>query len=97
MWGVECVRVKGFFSVGFGPGLDSMSPTRSRRSTSMQRGRMAGFPKTGWPGLGRGGIDGYNLHSPPDCGAPTTCSLCPLVVIRAITGCPPSQTILRMF
>ena len=25
-----------------------------------------GFPqKTGWPGLWRGGIGGYNLHSPP--------------------------------
>ena len=34
-----CVRV---FSVGFGPGLDSMSPARSRRSASHAT---AGFPK----------------------------------------------------
>ena len=45
---------------------------------AMQRGRTAGFPKNGWPGLRRGGIDWYNLHSPPpDCGAPTTCRLYP--------------------
>ena len=42
-----CERV---FSVGFGPGLDSMSPA-SRRSASHT--------------AGRGGIDGYNLHSTP--------------------------------
>ena len=41
---------------------------------AMLRGRMAGFPKkTGRPGLRRGGVGGYNLHSvppdsPPDCG-----------------------------
>ena len=47
---------------------------------AMRRGRTAGFPKkTGWPGLRRGGIDGYNLHSPPDCGAPTTRMLYPFV------------------
>ena len=33
---------------------------------AMLRGRTAGFPqKTGWPGLWRGGVGGYNLHSPP--------------------------------
>ena len=58
-----CERV---FSVGFGPGLDSMSPTRSRRSASHAAGTHGWLPKkTGWPGLRRVGIGGYNLHSPP--------------------------------
>ena len=41
---------------------------------AMLRERTAGFPKkTGRPGLRRGGVGGYNLHSvppnsPPDCG-----------------------------
>ena len=52
-----CVRV---FSVGFGPGLDSMSPARSRRSAShapqMRRyppstiHRYLGLPSTQIPG-----------------------------------------------
>ena len=60
-----CVRV---FSVGFGPGLDSMSPARSRRSASHAAGTHGWLPqKTGRPGLRRGGVGGYNLHSvPPD-------------------------------
>ena len=42
-----CVRV---FSVGFGPGLDSMSPARSRRSTSHAAGTHDWLPqKTGPP------------------------------------------------
>ena len=66
-----CVRV---FSVGFGPGLDSMSPARSRRSASHVAGTHGWLPqKTGRPGLRRGGVGGYNLlsvppNSPPDCG-----------------------------
>ena len=45
---------------------------------AMLRGRTAGFhKKTGWPGLQRGGVVGYNLHSPPDCGTPTTSRLYP--------------------
>ena len=66
-----CVRV---FSVGFGPGLDSMSPARSRRSASHVAGTHGWLPqKSGRPGLRRGGVGGYNLHSvppnsPPDCG-----------------------------
>ena len=54
-----------------------MSPARSRRSASHASGKHGWLPKkTGWSGLRRGGIDGYNLHSPPpDCGAPTTCML----------------------
>ena len=58
-----CKRV---FSVGFGPGLDSMSPARSRRSASHAAGTHGWLPKkTGWRGLRRGGVGGYNLHSPP--------------------------------
>ena len=66
------------FSVGFGPGLDSMSPAMSRRSASHAAGTHGWLPqKTGWPGLRRGGV-GYNLHSvPPDCGTPTTSRLYP--------------------
>ena len=60
--------------VGLGPGLDSMSPARSRRSASHAAGTHGWLPqKTGRPGLRRGGVGGYNLHSvppnsPPDCG-----------------------------
>ena len=75
-----CVRV---FSVGFGPGLDSMSPARSRRSASHAAGTHGWLPQKTWrPGLRRGGVGGYNLHSvppdsPPDCGTPTTSRLYP--------------------
>ena len=70
-----CERV---FSVGFGPGLDSMSPARSRHSASYAAGTHGWLPqKIGWTGLRRGGIGRYNLHSPPDCGTPTTCRLYP--------------------
>ena len=70
-----CERV---FSVGFGPGLDSMSPAWSRRSASQSAGTHSWLPqKTGWPGLRRGGVGGYNLHSPSDCGTPTTSRLYP--------------------
>ena len=64
----------GVFSVGFGPRLDSMSPARSRRSASHAAGTHGRLPqKTGRPGLRRGGVGGYNLHSvppnsPPNCG-----------------------------
>ena len=37
-----CVRV---FSVGFGPGLDSMSPARSRRSASHAAGPQGWLPQ----------------------------------------------------
>ena len=66
-----CERV---FSAGFGPGLDSMSPARSSRSASHAAETHCWLPKkTGWLGLRRGGVGGYNLHSvppdsPPDCG-----------------------------
>ena len=60
-----CVCV-GVLSVGLGPGLDSMSPARSRRSASHAAGTHGWLPqKTGRPGLRRGGVGGYNLHSVP--------------------------------
>ena len=71
--GWVCVCV-GVLSVGLGPGLDSMSPARSRRSASHAAGTHGRLPqKTGRPGIRRGGVGGYNLHSvppnsPPDCG-----------------------------
>ena len=40
-----CVRV---FSVGFGPGLDSMSPARSRRSASHAAGTHGWLSKKNW-------------------------------------------------
>ena len=40
-----CVRV---FSVGFGPGLDSMSPARSRRSASHVAGTHGWLPPKNW-------------------------------------------------
>ena len=56
-----------------------MSPARSRRSASHAAGTHDWLPKkTGRPGLRRGGVVGYNLHSvPPDCGTPTTSRLYP--------------------
>ena len=63
--GWVCVCV-GVLSVGLGPGLDSMSPARSRRSASHAVGTHGWLPqKTGRPGLRRGGVGGYNLHSVP--------------------------------
>ena len=68
-WVCVCVGV-----LSVGPGLDSMSPARSRRSASHAAGTHGWLPqKTGRPGLRRGGVGGYNLHSvlpdsPPDCG-----------------------------
>ena len=61
-----CKRV---FSVGFGPGLNSASHAAGTHGWLPQ--------KNGWPGLRRGGVGGYNLHSPPDCGTPTTSRLYP--------------------
>ena len=77
--GVECVCVcERVFSVGFGPWLVSMSTARSRRSASNAAGTHGWLPrKTGCPGLQRGGVGGYNLHSPPDCGTPTTSRMFP--------------------
>ena len=77
------------------PGLDSMSPARSRRSASHAAGTQGWLPKkTGRPGLRRGGVGGYNLHivppdSPPDCGTPTTSRLYPFgAFLRARIALP---------
>ena len=69
--------------VSVGPGLDLMSPARSRRSASHTAGTHGWLSqKTGWPGLRRGRVGGYNLHSvPPDCGTPTTSGLYPFGAI----------------
>ena len=78
-----CGRV---FSVGFCPGLDSMSPARSRRSASHAAVTHGWLPKkTGLPGLRIGGVGVYNLHSvPPDCGTPTTSMLYPFGVVTGV-------------
>ena len=76
--------------VGFGPGLDSMSPASSRRSASHAAGTHGWLPqKNGRPGLRRGGVGGYNLHSvppdsPPDCGTPTTSRLYPFGAVECV-------------
>ena len=86
-----CVRV---FSVGFGPGLDSMSPARSRRSASHAAGTHGCLPKkNGRPGLRRSGVGGYNLHSvppdsPPDCGTPISSRLYPFGAQRQVSAGP---------
>ena len=70
--GCVCVRV---LSVGFGPGLDSMSPARSRRSASHAAGTH------GWPPqkTGRGRWIQFTQCSPRlwHCGTPTTSRLYP--------------------
>ena len=62
--------------VGFGPGFDSMSPARSRRSASHAAGTHGWFPKKNWMA---GRLDRWvQFAQPPppsDCGAPTTCRL----------------------
>ena len=66
-----CVRV---FSVGFCPGLDSMSPARSRRSASHAAGTYGWLPQTNWaagPPERRGRWIQFAQCSPgqsPDCG-----------------------------
>ena len=84
-----CERV---FSVGFGPGLDSMSPAKSRCSASHTAGTHGWLPqKSVWPGLRRGEIDGYNLHStnPPPTVAHQPCEGCiRLVQLIAWHTCP---------
>ena len=64
--------------------LDSMSPARSRRSASHAAGSHDWLPqKNGWPGLRRGGVGGYNFHSPPpNCGTPTTSRLYPFGAVH---------------
>ena len=70
-----CVRV---FSVGFGPGLDSMSPARSRRSASHAAGTHGWLSqKTGRPE--RRGRWIQFAQCSPDCGTPATSRLYPFV------------------
>ena len=63
--------------------LDSMSPARSRRSAIHALGTHGWLPQTTcWPGHRRGGVGGYNFHSHPDYGTPTTSRLYPFGVSR---------------
>ena len=63
---VECVCVKASLVLVLVLGWTQMSPARSRRSASHAAGTHGWLPrKTGWPGLRRGGVGGYNLHSVP--------------------------------
>ena len=50
----------GVLSVGLGPGLDSMSPARSRRSASHAAGTHGWLPKK----TGRVGLPLHNIHIP---------------------------------
>ena len=64
-----CERV---FSVSFG----QCFPQGVGAPPAMLRGRTAGFPqKTGWPGLRRGGVGGYNLHTNHEQAVSVWCSL----------------------
>ena len=72
------MRVKGSLVLAWVLDWTQCLPQGVGAPPAMLRGRTAGFPKkTGCPGLRRGGVGGYNLHSPPDCGTPTTCRLYP--------------------
>ena len=78
-----CERV---FSAGFGPGLDSMSPARSRRYASHAAGTHGWLPEKNWvagPPERRGKWIQFSQCSPPTvsrllhCGTPTTSRLYP--------------------
>ena len=89
--GVECVCVKGSLVLVLVLGWTQCLPQGVGAPPAMLRGHTAGFPKkTGWPGLRRGGVGGYNLHSPPDWGIPTTSRLYPfgaLLVFHFVYQC----------
>ena len=71
-----CKRV---FSVGFGPGLDSMSPARSWRFASHDAGSHDWLPKINWwpgPPERQDKVDTICTVS-LDCGTPTTRRLYP--------------------
>ena len=79
-----CKRV---FSVGFGPGLDSMSPARSWRSPSHAAGLHGWFPKKWGPGPQERQDKVDTICTVPlDCGTPTTRRLYPFGAIY-----PPRQ------
>ena len=70
------------FSVGFGPGLDSMSPARSRRFASHAAGTHGWLPPKNWvagPPERRGRWTQFAQCSPRlwHCGTPTTSMLYP--------------------
>ena len=72
----ECKRV---FSVGFGPGLDSMSPARSWRSANHAAGSHDWLPQKNWgpgPPEKQDKVDTI-CTVPLDCGTPTTRRLYP--------------------
>ena len=82
-----CVRV---FSVGFGPGLDSMSPARSRRSAGHSAGTHCRLSPKNWvagPPERRGRWIQFAQCSPRQsprlwhCGTPTTSRLYPFGAI----------------
>ena len=90
-----CERV---FSVGLVPDWTQCLPQAVGAPPAMLRGRTAGFPKK--LGGRRGGIGGYNLHSPPDCGTPTTCRLYPFgvsdrVELPLYDNTSPNSTIMK--
>ena len=83
--GWVCVCV-GVLSVGLGPGLDSMSPARSRRSASHAAGTHGRLPQKNWaagPPERRGRWIQFAQCSPEQsprlwhCGTPTTSRLYP--------------------
>ena len=80
-----CERI---FIVGFGPGLDLRLPQGEGTPPAIKRGRTAGFTKkTGWPGLRRGGVGGYHLHSPPTVAHQPRAGCIRLVLFIVIVGC----------
>ena len=65
-----------------------MSPTKSRRSARHAAGTHGWLPKkTGWPGLQRGGVGGYNLHNVPPTVHPTVAYQPRAGCIRSVHGC----------
>ena len=91
----------GVLSVGLGPGLDSMSPARSRRSASHAAGTHGWLPqKTGRPGLRRGGVGGYNLQCSPEQSPPTVAHQpragCIRLVLLSLVRCKKKIIIIKI-
>ena len=82
MCGVECVCVKGSLVLVLVLDWTQCLPQGVCAPPVMLRGRTAGFPKN-WVAW----IGGYNLHSSPDCGTPTTCRLYPFGTAGCIVWC----------
>ena len=64
--GVECVCVKGSLVLDLVMDWTQCIPQGVGVPPAMLRGEGWLPKKTGWPGLRRGGVGGYNLHSPPE-------------------------------